>query len=68
MLVKKRPDLDASAAGFGCFMKQKIKQLAVFRCQDMLNDHAGLTDIRDRDYQPFQKVLLTSQFAFLYFY
>ncbi|KAI9760239.1 MAG: hypothetical protein M1840_002582 [Geoglossum simile] len=34
------------------YMKQKIKQLAVLRCQEMLHDRAGPTDIRDRDYQP----------------
>ncbi|KAH0541714.1 hypothetical protein FGG08_003806 [Glutinoglossum americanum] len=33
-------------------IKHKIKQLAVYRCQEMLKDRAGLTDIRDRDYQP----------------
>ena len=34
------------------FLKDSIKELAVSRCQDMLKFHAGLADIRDRDYQP----------------
>ncbi|KAI9769399.1 MAG: hypothetical protein M1840_004101 [Geoglossum simile] len=34
------------------FIKDQIKHLAVFRCQEMLRDRAKRTGIRDRDYQP----------------
>ncbi|KAI9864844.1 MAG: hypothetical protein M1813_002614 [Trichoglossum hirsutum] len=33
-------------------VEDKVKQLAVLRCQEMLEDRAGLTDLRDSDYEP----------------